>query len=100
MTQLKILPDNQAVAIGSEETILQASLRAGIPHTHACGGHARCSTCRCLIVAGLEHCARRNGPEQLMAERLNLTPQIRLACQTRVTGDVSVRRLALDAADR
>lgn len=99
MSHINILPDNKTVEIHADETILHASLQAGIPHTHACGGHARCSTCRCLIVDGLEHCAPRNESEQKMADKLNLTPEIRLACQTRVTGNVNIRRLALDAED-
>lgn len=52
-----------------------------------------------MIVAGLENCAPRNSREQLLAERLHLDPQIRLACQTTITGDVSLRRLVLDSAD-
>ena len=31
-----------------------------------------------------------------MAERLHFSPEIRLACQTRITGDVKVRRLVID----
>jgi adenylate cyclase len=34
-----------------------------------------------------------------MAERLHFSPEIRLACQTRVTGDATLRRLVLDADD-
>ena len=30
--------------------ILQASLQRGIPHTHVCGGNARCSTCRIRVI--------------------------------------------------
>ena len=99
MPLVKILPDIKQVELDAAETLLQASLRLGIPHTHACGGNARCSTCRCLITEGLDNCAPRNESERQMAERLNFTPEIRLACQTRITGPVSMRRLALDAAD-
>ena len=93
------LPDDKAVVTDLTESILQASLRSGIPHTHVCGGNARCSTCRVLIVAGMEHCAPRNAKEQQMADQLHFTPDIRLACQTQVTGDVKLRRLVLDADD-
>ena len=34
------------VQVSEGETILHASLQAGIPHYHACGGNAKCSTCR------------------------------------------------------
>jgi adenylate cyclase len=99
MARIRFLPDGKVVEVDSTEPVLQASLRAGIPHTHVCGGHARCSTCRILVVSGGEHCAPRNAAEQQMANRLHFDPELRLACQTTVTGDVTVRRLVLDADD-
>jgi len=99
IARISYLPDQQEIDIQPAETILQASLRAGIPHTHVCGGKARCSTCRVLILEGLEHCAPRNALEQALAMRLGFDPAIRLACQTTVTGDVTLRRLVLDAED-
>ena len=99
MPRIHYLPDEKEVEADPVETILQVSLRAEIPHTHVCGGHARCSTCRVLIVEGIEHCAPRNSKEQLMAERLAFGPIIRLACQTTLTGNVKLRRLVLDDED-
>ncbi len=99
MPHIYYLPDEREVEASRDEAILQVSLRSGIPHTHVCGGHARCSTCRILILEGLAHCALRNAKEQAMAERLRFGPTIRLACQTTVTGDVKLRRLVLDAED-
>jgi adenylate cyclase len=81
------------------ESILAASLRAGIPHAHACGGRAKCSTCRVEILEGLEYCPPRNEKEQVLASRLHFAPQVRLACQTVITGDVTLRRLILDDVD-
>lgn len=99
MPHIHFLPDDRSVAAEPAENILQASLRSGIPHTHVCGGKARCSTCRVLITAGLEHCPPRNAVEQKMAEQLHFSPDIRLACQTMPSGDVKLRRLVLDADD-
>ncbi len=99
MPRIHYLPDNKTVVADLTETVLQASLRSGIPHTHVCGGNARCSTCRVLIVAGMENCVPRNAKEQQMADQLHFSPDIRLACQTLVTGDVKLRRLVLDADD-
>lgn len=99
MARVHYLPDDRVVQADATESILQISLRSGIPHTCVCGGKARCSTCRVLIVAGLEHCAPRNAKERAMAERLHFGSNIRLACQATVTGDVTLRRLVLDADD-
>lgn len=97
--RIHFLPDELTAEVAIEETILRVSLRYGIPHAHACGGHARCSTCRVSIVEGLESCAPRNAAEQTLAERLHFSPEIRLACQTLVRGDVRLRRLVLDEED-
>src|SRR5258705_11639626 len=99
MATLELLPDRKQIAIAADESLLSASLRAGIPHAHACGGNARCSTCRVVVVEGAENCSPRNAHEQELASRLHFTPEIRLACQTTASGDVKVRRLILDTED-
>ncbi|MEG4579573.1 adenylate/guanylate cyclase domain-containing protein [Microcoleus sp. MON1_C5] len=100
MPQIHYLPDDRTIEIDDDDIILEASLRAGIPHTHICGGSARCSTCRVLIVEGLEFCSPRTSPEEELAKKLRLEPEIRLACQTQVAGGkVILRRLAIDSED-
>ena len=93
------LPDDKHVPVEDDHNLLQALLVAGIPVAHACGGSARCSTCRLHVLTGAEHCAPRTEAEQEMAERLKFDDCIRLACQTRITGEVAVRRLILDDED-
>jgi adenylate cyclase len=99
MHNLFYVIEDREVASESNETILNVSLRSGIPHAHACGGNARCSTCRVLIVEGVERCAPRNEKEHALAGRLHFTPEVRLACQTTINGDVKLRRLVLDQED-
>ncbi|MFW6260463.1 MAG: adenylate/guanylate cyclase domain-containing protein [Spirochaetota bacterium] len=90
---------DQVVNSSSDETILQASLTAGINHTHVCGGRARCSTCRVLVESGVEHLRPRNAAESRLAAIKGFSPDVRLACQTTTTGNVRLRRLVLDDAD-
>lgn len=99
MPQVRYMPDHRAVDASDEETLLQTSLREAIPHAHACGGHARCSTCRVFVVRGIEYCSPPNDKEQAMSLRLHFGSEIRLACQTRISGDVEIRRLVLDEED-
>lgn len=98
MTHIYYDPDSKAVD-SNGETILQASLRVNIPHTHVCGGKARCSTCRVMITEGLAACDPRNEREQAMANRLHFPEDIRLACQTTFHGDIHLRRLVIDDDD-
>jgi len=88
-----------AIVCHPDETVLQASLRAQLQHAHACGGAAVCSTCRIVIVDGLENCSPRNPKEMLLARKLGFSDNVRLACQTRTSGDVTIRRAVLDPVD-
>ena len=85
--------------ISEDETILTASLRKEIPHLNACGGMGRCSTCRVEVLSGLEFCSKKTKEEITLSKRLNLPETIRLACQTKVSGDLKYRRLLLDKRD-
>lgn len=100
MPHISYLPDGRIFEAESGDTILQTSLKNGIPHTHVCGGNARCTTCRVVILEGVANCsAPRNDKEQVLADRLHFTPFIRLACQTKIQGDMKVCRLVLDDED-
>lgn len=93
-------PDDVTVEAAPDQTLLDALLAAGVPVTHACGGRARCSTCRVRVEDGGDTLCPRTEDEQAMAARLSFDEATRLACQTRVRGDACVRRLVLDDCDR
>ncbi len=97
--KLEILPDDKSIQISKDETILTASLRKKIPHLNACGGMGKCSTCRVEILSGLEYCSDKTDEESILTKRLNLPETIRLACQTKVNGNLKYRRLLLDKED-
>lgn len=80
-------------------SILEIALKHNIPHIHVCGGKARCSTCRIAIHQGLENVLPKNTLEQQISEKKGLEHHIRLACQTRIKGPVTLRRLVLDDQD-
>ncbi len=93
------LTDNKIIPVREGASILEAALEAEIPHTHVCGGNARCSTCRVIVVEGLENCLPRNEKEQRIADKLGFPDHIRLACQTRITGDITIKRVVIDDLD-
>ncbi|CCQ73590.1 adenylate/guanylate cyclase domain-containing protein [Magnetospira sp. QH-2] len=97
--------DGQAIPLLESEgdTLLRLSLAAGIPHQHACGGEARCSTCRVRVLEGADLLAPPTAAERKLAKSLAFPPEIRLACQCRPRvkgkGRVSVQRLIRDTLD-
>ncbi len=80
-------------------TLLEIAREAGIPHASACGGNGRCSTCRVMILEHPEHLDPRNAVETRLARAKGFGDNIRLACQTTITGDVKLRRLVIDEED-
>ena len=99
MARIRFKPDGKEVEARDGETILQAALRAEIPLAHICGGNARCSTCRVVILEGVENSLPPNEAEKKIASLLRFDPSVRLACQTVATGDIKLRRLVLDDED-
>jgi class 3 adenylate cyclase/nitrite reductase/ring-hydroxylating ferredoxin subunit len=99
MAKVTALPDNVAFEVAPDETLLDAALRSNVPFAHACGGRAKCSTCRVWVLDGLIDCPNRNEAESTMADRLKLASEIRLACQLKPEGELRVRRLVLDETD-
>jgi adenylate cyclase len=99
MPRIHFLPDNKTVKSKGNESIHDAALRAGVPIAHVCEGKGRCSTCRVVVLEGLDNCSPRTAKEQNIADQLSFGHEVRLACQTTIRGDVKVRRLTLDAHD-
>jgi len=77
--------------VEQEQSLLLVAKRAGVPLTHRCGGHARCGTCRVRVVEGGEHLTERGETETRILDILKADPDERLACQSWVRGDVTIR---------
>ncbi|MCC6777179.1 MAG: 2Fe-2S iron-sulfur cluster binding domain-containing protein [Hyphomicrobiales bacterium] len=71
-------------------SVLEASRSFHLPHAAMCGGRARCSTCRVRVIAGDGCCPPPKADEQRILAQINAPTDIRLACQLRPLGDVSV----------
>jgi len=97
--KIHLFKNNQVIDCAEEQSILEATLAAGINHTNACRGQGKCSTCRVSITDGIENCTTRTKDEEIIADQLRLPKDIRLACQTKVTGDIRIRRMVTDKLD-
>jgi ferredoxin len=63
---------------------------AGIDILHRCGGNARCTTCRVVVLAG-EAPPMENAEQERLAREADLASNTRLSCQIRVESDLEVR---------
>jgi adenylate cyclase len=99
MPKVHFLPEEKMVEVVPGTTLLEAAKGAGIPHACMCGGNCRCTTCRVMILEGLDRLGPRTADEEKLLGPLELHPSVRLACRAKVAGDVTVRRLVIDDED-
>jgi adenylate cyclase len=71
-------------------TVLEASRAFRIPHASMCGGKARCSTCRIRVIEGSVACPSPHLNEFKTLQQIRAGSDVRLACQLRPKGDVTV----------
>ena len=92
--------EEKVIEVSENQSILDASLLAGISHFHVCGGNAKCSTCRVLIIEGDDHLTPPSQKENFLKNQMHFPPNVRLACQTRVIGSpIKLRRIIQDESD-
>ena len=86
-------PDGGVSNIFPGMNILDASLEAGIPHAHVCGGRGRCSTCRIKIDQDLTQLEPPRQNERRILRSIGAPENIRLACQAYPKIDLNVSPL-------
>ncbi|MGD9743122.1 MAG: adenylate/guanylate cyclase domain-containing protein [Dongiaceae bacterium] len=83
-------PGGLRVELQPGATLLEASRIGGVPHASVCGGRGRCSTCRVQVLEGMEALPPPSVEERRVLDRVSAGPGVRLACQVRPRGDVSI----------
>lgn len=90
---VRITYPSRAVDVPLGSSVLEASRTHGIPHGSLCGGRARCSTCRVKVLASDAPLPPAGADEARTLTRVGASPDVRLACQLRPVGPISVRPL-------
>ncbi len=79
---------------GDKRMVLALTDNAKIDQLHACGGNARCTTCRVQFVAG-EPTKMTEAEKAVLGTRGLLdTPGLRLSCQILCDHDMEVRAIS------
>lgn len=63
----------------------------GIDWMHACGAKGRCTTCKYIVKAGWENITPLSPAEHRYRQNQQLLDGERLACQSRVLGNIVIR---------
>ena len=86
-------PEGKISKIFPGMSILEASIDAGIPHAHVCGGRGRCSTCRIRVDKGLDQLEPPRQKEKRVLRGIGAPENVRLACQAFPKIDLNVSPL-------
>jgi len=78
----------------NKRLVLALMDEAGIDQLHACGGNARCTTCRVQFVAGEPEKMTQAEKDVAAARGLTGTPGLRLSCQILCDHDMEVRAIS------
>jgi 2Fe-2S ferredoxin len=63
----------------------------GVDWMHACGGKGRCTTCKMIVLKGLDNLSTLTVVEQNYLRLGAIRKNERLACQVKVLGDIEIR---------
>ena len=91
MPKLTVEGFNTVDVEAGKRLVLAIEEDAGVDILHACGGNARCTTCRVEFVSG-EPTKRTQAEQSKMAEK-GLTG-VRLSCQIQCDQDMTVRAIS------
>ena len=97
MATVIVNPDGITFEAKAGQTIMDAAHKAGLFWPTTCGGQGICTTCTCVVDAGAENLDQmgRSELKTLTADLPEPTVRarrLRLACQARVMGDVTVTK--------
>lgn len=82
------------IEVAAGESLFEAALRQGLDWPTMCKGQALCGLCWCSVQEGASHLSAMENTERKRLEAVDriADPRIRLACQLRVHGPVTVSR--------
>ena len=94
-------PDRRAIRAPLGMSLLEASTRYEMPHAGVCGGRGRCGTCRVAVLAGEENLPPPGEVERAVLARIGSAQdsRLRIGCQVRPLGDVTIAPILPPHAD-
>ena len=105
MPTITFVAEKKTVEVPAGANLRTEAIKAGVqlypfPHNYLnCMGFGACTSCRVIVKKGLENCTKQSAFEKVSMvahpltffARLGHESDLRLACQTRVNGDIEVQ---------
>ena len=94
MARVTFAPAGPVVEVADGTTLFDAGAKVSAGIDTACVGKGTCGLCRVKIVSGADALSPYSDEEERHLGNLYHLTRVRLACRTRVTGDVTVELAA------
>lgn len=94
MVKITVQNENKTVSVARGSNLRKAAIAHGVQiytgfhKVLNCHGAGRCSSCAIEVVSGQENLSARTTVEE---KKFKSSPNARLACQTQIEGDVTIR---------
>jgi 2Fe-2S ferredoxin len=103
MPTVLVLPEHFEIEAKAGQTIMDAAHDHDLYWPTTCGGEGICTTCACEVEEGIDHLepmgrSERNTLAEERGPAILASGRIRLACQARVHGDVTVTKRGVHRA--
>lgn len=82
--------DKTAQALLPSDTIYSLAEDSGFGLSGTCEGNGDCGLCAITVISGSDNLSPINEVEQEILNKFNYSDSVRLCCQTRIHGDVTV----------
>ena len=88
--KVRFLPADVTVEVADGTTLFDAGARAAVGIDTACVGKGTCGLCRVKVIDGADALSAYSAEEERHLGNLYRITRVRLACRTRIHGDVTV----------
>lgn len=79
-----------SITVQSGDVLMTSLQNAGIPVASSCGGDAVCAKCVLKVIEGAENLSPPTPEELFLVQKNRIPAGMRVSCQARVLGDVTV----------
>jgi adenylate cyclase len=88
--EIFFVPSDKRVRVTPGTPLLEAAQRAGLPIASGCAANGLCARCGIHVIAGGSSLSDETHTESEAKRRSRIDPELRLACMTTVSGDVTI----------
>jgi 2Fe-2S ferredoxin len=90
MPKITLQPSQRVLEAPKKVNLLKFLLENEVTVGNACGGKGLCASCKVTVLEGESSLSRPNDKEVELSERNHLQKNERIACQSKVTGDLTL----------